>query len=72
VDLLTAMLNSWAPLAKLRPALTQLVVQSLADWTPGALAGLPFNAVKSVEKAVRILLVHLSRQAIPPLLCDSG
>jgi symplekin len=61
VDLLTGMLNSWAPLAKLRPTLTQLVVQSLADWTPAQFAARPFAATKSVEKAVRILLVHLSR-----------
>lgn len=59
------MLNSWPQLAKLRPTLTSVVVSTLTSWTPAALTGLPASSVKSVEKAVRILMIHLSRY-VPP------
>jgi symplekin len=48
-------------LTKLRPAMLPLVVTTLKQWTPAALAGLPAASVKSVEKSVRILLQHLAR-----------
>lgn len=60
-DLLSALLNSWATLAKLRPATFPFIVNTLRPWTPAALASLPAHTIKSIEKAVRILLVHLSR-----------
>ncbi|KAF9245242.1 Symplekin tight junction protein C terminal-domain-containing protein [Melanogaster broomeanus] len=60
-DVLTAVLNSWSNLVKQRPALVQLVVSSLSSWTPAALAGLSASSVKSVEKSIRVLLIHLSR-----------
>ncbi|KAJ7077855.1 Symplekin tight junction protein C terminal-domain-containing protein [Mycena belliarum] len=63
IDMLTAMLNSWATLTKLRPAVLPTVVATLRGWMPelSTINGLPASSVKSVEKAVRILLVHLSR-----------
>ncbi|KAF7972766.1 hypothetical protein HWV62_17146 [Athelia sp. TMB] len=60
-DILSAILNSWATLVKQRPAMVQLVVSTLTSWTPAALAGLSASSIKSVEKGVRILLVHISR-----------
>ncbi|KAJ7733250.1 Symplekin tight junction protein C terminal-domain-containing protein [Mycena maculata] len=62
-DLLTAMLNSWATLTKLRPTVVPTVVAAMRAWAPelSALSGLPASSVKSVEKAVRILLTHISR-----------
>ncbi|KAG6336042.1 hypothetical protein ID866_3041 [Astraeus odoratus] len=60
-DLLTAIINSWGNLVKQRPALVHLVVSSLTSWTPAALAGQPASTIKSVEKSIRILLVHISR-----------
>jgi len=60
-DLVSATINSWASLVKLRPGLVQLVVSALTTWTPTTLAGLPSSSIKSVEKAVRILLVHILR-----------
>ncbi|GBE86574.1 hypothetical protein SCP_0904530 [Sparassis crispa] len=60
-DMLSAILNSWASLTKLRPALVELVVSTLAQWTPAKLEGLPPASVKSVEKGIRILLMHISR-----------
>lgn len=63
VDLLSAILNSWSNLIKLRSNLVQLVVSTLASWTPAALAGQSYNSIKSVEKAVRILLNHILRYA---------
>ncbi|KAL0953604.1 hypothetical protein HGRIS_004812 [Hohenbuehelia grisea] len=61
VDLLSATLNSWATLTKLRPALVQLIITTLKQWTPAALAGQSASNIKSVEKAVRIFLIHISR-----------
>ncbi|KAG7444313.1 uncharacterized protein BT62DRAFT_970937 [Guyanagaster necrorhizus] len=61
VDILSAVLNSWASLTKLRPAMTPVVIGVLKQWTPAALGGLSTSSVKSVEKAVRILLIHISR-----------
>ncbi|PPQ65473.1 LOW QUALITY PROTEIN: hypothetical protein CVT26_000113 [Gymnopilus dilepis] len=61
VDLLTALLNSWVNLVKQRPSTFPYVVTTLRSWTPAALASLPYSSVKSVEKAVRILLMHMLR-----------
>ena len=60
-DLITAVLNSWSVLAKQRPSQTQIIVSALTSWTPAALSHLSAFSVKSVEKAVRILLMHLHR-----------
>ncbi|CCM02435.1 uncharacterized protein FIBRA_04534 [Fibroporia radiculosa] len=62
-DILSAILNSWATLIKLRPALVDVVVSTLAQWTPVKLEGLPASSIKSVEKSIRILLVHISRNS---------
>ncbi|KAJ7890667.1 Symplekin tight junction protein C terminal-domain-containing protein [Mycena olivaceomarginata] len=48
-DLITAMLNSWANLTKLRPAVVPAILAAVRA------------CIKSVEKAVRILLHHISR-----------
>ncbi|KAF7294404.1 hypothetical protein MKEN_01432800 [Mycena kentingensis (nom. inval.)] len=58
-DLLTASLNSLVNLTKVRPALVPLVLAALQQWTPetSAIGGLSFSNIKSVEKAMRILLV---------------
>ncbi|KAF5388652.1 hypothetical protein D9757_004811 [Collybiopsis confluens] len=61
VDILTALLNSWVTLVKMRPNMIPLVVTSLKQWTPAALHGLSATTIKSAEKAVRIVLVHISR-----------
>jgi len=63
IDLLSALLNSWANLVKLRPAALPLVISTLRSWTPTALGGLSASSVKSIEKSIRILLVHISRYA---------
>ena len=60
-DLISAILNSWSNLVKLRPGFVQIVVSSLTLWTPGPLMGLPYTSIRSVEKSVRILLTHISR-----------
>lgn len=62
-DLLSAMLNSWAALAKLRPNVLQILIPALRGWTPAALENLMPSHIKSVEKALRILLVHINRCA---------
>jgi symplekin len=60
-DVLSALLNSWGTLTKMRPSTVQFVVTALKQWSPGALANLSMASIKSVEKALRILLVHISR-----------
>ena len=63
-DMLSAILNSWANLLKRRPALTEWVMQSLTQWTPVKLEGLPASSIRSIEKSVRILLTHISRSVV--------
>ncbi|KAJ7066730.1 Symplekin tight junction protein C terminal-domain-containing protein [Mycena amicta] len=62
-DLLTAIFNSLANLAKLRPTVVPVILQALRQWTPesSALSGLSASNIKSVEKALRIFLVHTMR-----------
>jgi Symplekin/PTA1 N-terminal len=64
VDLLSAMLNSWATLVKQRPSKLPYLITALRAWTPAALTGLLASSIKSAEKAVRILLAHISRCVI--------
>jgi len=61
--MLTAIINGFATWAKLRPAMSQLIVGTFESWTPNSLQGLSASAVKSVEKSIRILLMHLARCA---------
>ncbi|KAK2463684.1 hypothetical protein APHAL10511_004435 [Amanita phalloides] len=61
IDILSALLNSWANLVKLRAVTVSVVINALRQWTPTALNGLPTSSIRSIEKAVRILLVHISR-----------
>ena len=63
IDLLSALLNSWVNLVKLRPATLPMVISTLRSWTPAVLGGLSASSVKSIEKSIRILLVHISRYA---------
>ncbi|KAG7093905.1 hypothetical protein E1B28_007543 [Marasmius oreades] len=62
-DLLSALLNSWCNLVKMRPAAVPFVVAALKEWTPRVLIEheVSPSSVRSVEKAVRILLNHISR-----------
>ena len=60
-DLVAAVVNSWGPLAKLRPSQTAFIVSALASWVPNALSSLPASQIRSVEKSVRILMINLSR-----------
>lgn len=66
--MLTALLNSWAALVKQRPVILQILVPALRSWTPVALEKLSTFAVKSVEKALRILLVHINRWVLHVIL----
>ncbi|KAI0372816.1 hypothetical protein BV20DRAFT_1034476 [Pilatotrama ljubarskyi] len=60
-DVLSAIINSWGNLVKKRPALVEVVVTTLTQWSPARLEGQPFMVIRSVEKSVRILLTHISR-----------
>lgn len=60
-DILTAVLNCFVVLVKLRPPFVQLMVTAMASWTPVRLANSSASVVKSVEKAVRIVMVHIMR-----------
>lgn len=58
---MSAVVNSWGPLAKMRPSQTHIIISALASWSPGAISEFPASVVRGVEKAVRILLLHFSR-----------
>jgi symplekin len=60
-NILSAIVNSWSNLAKVRPALVPVIITALGTWNPRHLEGMPASSVKSVEKVIRILLVHISR-----------
>ncbi|KAF9269017.1 hypothetical protein L218DRAFT_916524 [Marasmius fiardii PR-910] len=62
-DILSALLNSWPNLVKMRPATIPFVVAALKEWTPRVLIEreISFTSIRSVEKAIRILLNHISR-----------
>ncbi|GAB00040.1 uncharacterized protein L969DRAFT_96650 [Mixia osmundae IAM 14324] len=60
-DLISAIINALVLLAKARPLHGQLIVTTFTNWTPNALGNLSFTQVRSVEKTLRIALVHLSR-----------
>lgn len=59
--MISAIVNSWSSLAKQRPSQLQLIISALAGWRPSAISSFPYATVRSVEKAVRLLLIHLSR-----------
>ena len=67
-DMMAAVVNSWSTLVKMRPAQSALIITALTNWNPGAIANSPATAVRSVEKAVRILLNHLSRCGCPTVV----
>ncbi|KAI5124287.1 hypothetical protein M0805_005134 [Coniferiporia weirii] len=60
-DMMAAVVNSWSSLAKQRPSQTHMIISALASWTPGAICNFPASTIRSVEKTVRILLIHFSR-----------
>ncbi|KAI5992594.1 Symplekin tight junction protein C terminal-domain-containing protein [Pisolithus orientalis] len=60
-DILTAIVNNCNILIKQRPSSVHLIVSSLVSWTPVSLAGLPASVIRGVEKSIRILPVHISR-----------
>ncbi|KAN0061977.1 hypothetical protein ACQY0O_005972 [Thecaphora frezii] len=58
-DLVVATLNAMASLAKLRPQLSNIVLEALASWTPAALSSLSHTQIRNVEKTA--LLVQKKR-----------
>ncbi|BGO91177.1 hypothetical protein NBRC10512_005729 [Rhodotorula toruloides] len=60
-DLVSAIVSSLATLLKNRPQYAKLVITSLTNWSPAALAGQSARQIKSVEKVLRLALMHLMR-----------
>lgn len=60
-DLISAILNSWSALTKQRPNTMGLVIEALTSWTPAALAASSAGNIRSAEKSLKILLIHISR-----------
>lgn len=60
---LQPILNLIPPLLKARPALATNLVPSLTAWTPSAMQGANRSAsqIRSVEKALKVTMVHLLR-----------
>ena len=61
LDMLSSILNSWANLVKRRPNYVEVVVHTLTQWTPVKFEGSSASVIRSAEKGIRILLVHISR-----------
>ena len=57
--MMAAVVNTLGQLVKLRPSLQGIIITALTTWTPAAINHLSATAVRSVEKSVRILLLHL-------------
>lgn len=62
--MLSALINSGANLVKKRPALVEVVMSTLMQWTPVKLEGQPASVIRSIEKSIRILLNHISRSVL--------
>lgn len=62
-DVVSAIVSSLVSLVKTRPQLAKLVVTSLTNWSPAALAGQNAIVIRSVEKVVRLSLTHLLKCA---------
>lgn len=69
-DVIASVINAFAILVKVRPALSHLIFGALTNWTPTNIATLSSTQVKSVEKTIRLALVHLLRHvhAVPRLV----
>lgn len=60
-DLVAAIVSSLVALVKSRQQFAQLIVTSLTNWSPAAMASRSAAQVKSVEKVVRLSLQHLAK-----------
>ncbi|KZT59495.1 hypothetical protein CALCODRAFT_430835 [Calocera cornea HHB12733] len=61
VEIVSAIVNCFDAFIRLRPPLGDVIVQTLEVWTPSALAGQSATSIRSVERSIRILLMHLLR-----------
>ncbi|GAA5942275.1 hypothetical protein JCM10213_004118 [Rhodosporidiobolus nylandii] len=62
-DLVSALVTSLSALVKTRPQFAKLIITSLTNWSPAALAGQSATQIKSVEKVVRLSLQHLLKNS---------
>ncbi|GAA5879509.1 hypothetical protein JCM3774_002703 [Rhodotorula dairenensis] len=60
-DLIASIVSTLVALVKSRQQFAQLVVTSLTNWSPAAMASRSAVQVKSVEKVVRLSLQHLAK-----------
>lgn len=60
-DVITAMVQSFGIIAKLRQELVEFVYTAFVEWKPAHLLGDSLTAVRSIYKTMRIALVHLNR-----------
>ncbi|BEI87101.1 hypothetical protein CcaverHIS002_0704470 [Cutaneotrichosporon cavernicola] len=66
--ILHPIINTFPPLAKTRPALAPLIIQSMASWTPSAMEASrrPAMQIRAVEKTLRAVMAHIAKH--PPLV----
>lgn len=64
--ILHPIINTFPPLAKTRPALAPLIIQSMASWTPSAMeaARRPAMQIRAVEKTMRAVMAHIAKYVI--------
>ncbi|KAF8317119.1 hypothetical protein DL93DRAFT_2134523 [Clavulina sp. PMI_390] len=71
-DILIAIINACAQIAKQRTSMVQLLVPAFHHWTPQALAQESISRQKSVDKANYVVLNHLLRQVQDGRLPDAA
>lgn len=61
--ILHPIINTFPPLAKTRPTLAPLIIQSMASWTPSAMeaARRPGMQIRAVEKTLRAVMAHIAK-----------
>ncbi|EJU03654.1 hypothetical protein DACRYDRAFT_21169 [Dacryopinax primogenitus] len=66
VEIISALVNCFDAFVRLRPALGEVILQTLEVWTPTALAAQSPTSIRSVERSIRILLTHWLRSPHGP------
>ncbi|KAG8920094.1 hypothetical protein FRC01_000934 [Tulasnella sp. 417] len=66
-EILSAIINCLVTFVKQRPSMIGAIVTTLGQWTPNHLQStLSASQIKSVEKAIRAVLMHILRHGLAP------
>lgn len=60
-DIISCIINSFSILVKARPSLGNVIIGALTNWAPNSISFLNSTQIRSVEKTLRLALIHLLR-----------